>query len=221
MKKYLIENILKKKLKKLVFIILFINQFSFFLFAQEGNKSIKPIDFNNEKNKVQSDSSESVKSYIHNYINNETKMVRKVDAKSTKAENKHDQDVMETTGATKNSTTVTGYNPLSNFNQNTASQDVLKKMQLNKEENKDLFNEICLVYIFETGIDSDKTNYNNLLSMWQKQKAFIALNRMEHNKFKLFLNAQFDTEQSEDIMTQNKLNVIFKEEFYSIYSIEK
>jgi hypothetical protein len=94
-------------------------------------------------------------------------------------------------------------------------------MQMNKEANKDLFNEICLVYIFETGIDSDKTNYNNLLSTWQKQTAFIALNRMEKNKFKLFLNAQFDTEYSEEIMTQNKLNVIFKEEFYSTYSVEK
>ena len=94
-------------------------------------------------------------------------------------------------------------------------------MQMNKEANKDLFNEICLVYIFETGVDTDKTNYNNLLSTWQKQAAFIALNKMDKNKFKLFLNAQFDTEHSEEIMTKNKLNVIFKEEFYSIYSIER
>jgi hypothetical protein len=216
-------NNLNKELKRFVIIILLMNQSSIFLFAQEGNKGIEKIDINNNNNnsKLHSVSSESVKSYIHNYSNNETKMVRKVDVKSTKAENKIDQNVMETTGTKKNRTSVAVYNPLSNFNQNTASQDVLKKMQLNKEENKDLFNEICLVYIFETGIDSDKTNYNNLLSMWQKQKAFIALNRMEHNKFKLFLNAQFDTEQSEDIMAQNKLNVIFKEEFYSIYSIEK
>jgi hypothetical protein len=214
-------NHLNKELKRLVIIILLMNQSSFFLFAQEGNKSIEKIDINNNNNKLDSVSSESVKSYIHNYSNNDTKMARKVDAKSTKAENKTNQNVLETAGTQKNKANFAVYNPLSNFNQNTASQDVLEKMQMNKEANKDLFNEICLVYIFETGINSDKTNYNNLLSTWQKQKAFIALNRMENNKFKLFLNAQFDTEQSEDLMTQNKLNVIFKEEFYSIYSVEK
>jgi hypothetical protein len=214
-------NNLNKELKRLVIIILLMNQSSYFLFAQEGNKSLKKIDINNNNNILDSASGESVKSYIHNYSNNDTKMVRKADAKSTKAENKIDQNVMETTGTTKNRTNVSVYNPLSNFNHNTASQDVKKKMQMNKEANKDLFNEICLVYIFETGIDSDKTNYNSLLATWQKQTAFIALKKMDKNKFKLFLNAQFDTEYSEEIMTQNKLNVIFKEEFYSTYSVEK
>ena len=197
------------------------NNFSFFLLAQEGNNSNLLIGPNSNTNKIDRESVDTVKSYIHDYRNNETKMVRKLDSKPLEAENKTTLTVIENKNIPEISPNFSSYNPLSNFNQNTASKAVLKKMQMNKEANKDLFDEICLVYIFETGIDSGKTNFDNLLSAWQKQKAFIALNRMENNKYKLFLNAQFDTEHSEEIMTQNKLKVIFKEEFYSIYSVEK
>jgi hypothetical protein len=153
----------------------------------------------------------------------ETRIVKKAGQRQLKANQKTTESKNEISDKNNFQTKIVQakINPISNLNIQTTDTKVLNKMQLNKESGKDIFQGICLVYKIQTGLDSDKTNYESLLNVWKKEKMFVQLKQLDSQIYLLFLDAYFDTEITEEMMINNKLKVIFKEEYYTLTPLEK
>lgn len=163
------------------------------------------------------------KSARQNYNGKEVKVVKKANLKPS---SNIDTSAFQTKSQRNNVIVQKEYdeqniNPLNNINLQKLAPKVIDKIGQNKIQEKDLFDGISLVYIIEAESDSGSTNYQTLMNVWKKEKHFISLNKLGANKFSLYLNAYFDTEESEEIMTQNNLKVIFKDEYYTITELEK
>ena len=173
-----------------------------------------------EKSSVKTDSLPEKKEPEIPYDSKSTTIVRKANAT---ARVQNSRNPVSSTVQNKNNelnSTQKKYNPLLNVDFKTLDAEVAAKLQSNKNLGKELFEGVCLAYIFELPPDADKIIRERLQNVWKKQALFIAMQETEQNKFILHLNAYFDTELAEEIMYDNKLNVIFKEEFYTLMPFE-
>jgi hypothetical protein len=193
------------------------------VYSQVENKPIEKVSDQSLHSNYSNDGIKTANSRQQVYDGKEVKFVKK--AGSNNQSNLKTELNSSANDATISTTAEGSYSQsnilISNINFSKVDPKVLDKLNENKLNHKDLLQSIYLVYLFETGNDSMNTTYQNLERVWKKEKHFINLKEYAKNKFKLCLSAYFDTELSEEIMVNNNLTVIFKDEYYTVQEIEK